>query len=132
MLEASSKYYTLKEKIVNIIGIVLPLILFVFLLGSLVQNVKGYKKADTLIEKTREKLEKARLEEKDFQDKLAMTQSDAYLEAQLRNKLGLAKEGEIVLVLPPAEELKKLSPQIEAETEAKPKPNYQKWLDLFN
>lgn len=89
------------------------------------------KNADILIQKTVEKLEKAKAEEKDLQEKLKVTQSEVYLEEQLRNKLGLAREGEIVLVLPPDEELRKLAPELGREEQFVPKSNWQKWMDLF-
>lgn len=106
-------------------------IFFLILLGSLLKSYQRTKNAESLIEKSQAKLDKAKQEEKELQSKLEMTQSEAFIEEQLRDKLGLAKEGEIILVLPDNETLRKLAPIMPKEEEVKPKPNYQKWLDLF-
>jgi len=62
---------------------------------------------------------------------LKKVQSDAFLEKQLRDKLGLAKEGETVVVLPDKEALKGLVPPLPEEENILPKPIWQRWLDLF-
>lgn len=130
-MKVGFKYYTVKEKLVNIIGFTFPIVIFLILVGSLLKSVQRAKNADILIQKTAEKLEKAKEEEKELQEKVRITQSEAYLEEQLRNKLGLAKEGEIVLVLPPDDELRKLAPSLANQEVFEPKPNWQKWVDLF-
>lgn len=106
-------------------------IFFLILFGSLLKSYQRTKNAESLIEKSQTKLEKAKQEEKELQSKLEMTQSEAFIEEQLRDKLGLAKEGEIILVLPDNETLKKLAPIVPIDVEVKPKPNYLKWMDLF-
>ncbi|MDP3994252.1 MAG: hypothetical protein Q8P91_00270, partial [bacterium] len=55
-----------------------------------------------------------------------------YIEKQLRDKLGLSKEGETIVVLPDADTLRKLVPPIPGEEEILPDPNWKKWLKLFN
>ncbi len=43
----------------------------------------------------------------------------------------MAKEGEIIIVLPDEEILGTLAPNLEEEEEALPDPNWKKWLKLF-
>ncbi len=121
----------MNKKIVNIIGLATALVLFLILLSSLTKSLKKLKEGENQISKNEIKLEKIRQENERLSSQLKIVQSDEYLEKQLRDKLGLAKEGEIVLVLPEASVVKKLSPQIPEEEEVKPKPNWQKWLELF-
>jgi len=106
-------------------------IFLLILLGSLLKSMQRAKNAESLIEKSQAKLDKTKQEEKELQSKLEMTQSEAFIEEQLRDKLGLAKEGEIILVLPDDETLRKLAPIMPKEEKVKPKPNYIKWLELF-
>lgn len=121
----------MNSKIVNIMGLVGALIIFVILTSSFVKSLNRIKIGDTVIQKTKVKIEKAEEENKKLSEQLEITQSEEFLENQLRNKLGLAKEGEIILVLPEADIVRKLSPIIPVEEEIKPKPNWQKWLELF-
>lgn len=122
----------MKTKLVNIIGLLGAIVLFLVLLTSLIRSIKRIKEGQNIVNKNKVKLEKIIEENKQLENQVEIVQSDEYLERQFRDKLGLAKEGEIVLVLPEAEIVKKLSPQIPEENEVKPKPNWQKWLELFN
>lgn len=106
-------------------------VLFLVLLASLFKNIERNKNANALINRTASKLEQAKKEQDELQKQLEMVQSQTYVEEQLRDKLGLARENEVVLVLPEAEVLRKLSPELPRDEEFKPKPNWQKWLDLF-
>ena len=121
----------MNKKLVNIIGFAALLILLVILISSFIKSIKRIREGDVLIEKTKTKLEKLDEENRKLEDQLKITQSEEFMEKQLRNKLGLAKEGEIVLVLPDNETLKKLAPVIPSEEEVTLKPNWRKWIDLF-
>ena len=121
----------MNSKIVNIMGLVASTLIFLVLASSLVKSIKRIRMGDGVIEKTRIKIEKAEIENQKLAEQLKVTQSEEFMEKQLRDKLGLAKEGEIILVLPEADIVRKLSPQIPEEVEAKPKTNFQKWMDLF-
>ncbi len=84
-----------------------------------------------LLEKNRQNLTKIWEENKKLEQQLEILKSDFYIEKQLRDKLGLAKEGEIILVLPEPEIVKKLAPKLPEPVVVKPKPNWQKWLEIF-
>lgn len=94
--------------------------------------MKRIRNGDEIIKKNETRLNQINEENRKLEEKLELYQSEEYMEKQLRDKLGLAKEGEIVLVLPDQEILRKLSPIVPEEEEIKPKQNWQKWLDLFN
>ena len=121
----------MKSKIVNIMGLVGSIAIFMVLASSLVKSINRIKIGDSVIEKTKVKIGKVEAENQKLAEQLEITQSEEFMEKQLRDKLGLAREGEIILVLPEADIVRKLSPQIPEEIEEKPKPNWQKWMDLF-
>lgn len=121
----------MNSKIVNIMGLVGSTLIFMILISSLFKSINRIKVGNTVIEKTKAKIEKSEAENQKLSDQLKVIQSEEFMEKQLRDKLGLAKEGEIILVLPEADIVRKLSPQIPIEVEIKPKSNWQKWLELF-
>ena len=121
----------MNKKIVNIIGPLTSIVLLVVLTSSFIKGIKRIRDGDALIKKNQAKLEKQVEENKKLEEQVKIVQSDEFMEEQLRNKLGLVKEGEIVIVLPEADIVRKLAPIIPEEEEAKPKRNYIKWLDLF-
>ncbi len=76
-------------------------------------------------------LERLKKEEEELKKKYEEITSSEYMEKQLRNQLNLAKENEIVLVLPSDEVLQKLVPPDEEEVTFDTRPNYRKWIDVF-
>jgi cell division protein FtsB len=73
-----------------------------------------------------------RLKQEELKTRLQEVNRDFYQEKQARDKLGLAKPGEIVVVLPDEDLLKRLSPRaLEQENLEPPEPNWRKWARLF-
>lgn len=116
-LEAYSKY----------IFIVLSL----FLIVSLIRNIIRISEAGGRIGKAEERVEKLRRESEELQRKLEAVETETFIEKQSRENLGLAKEGEIVIILPDDETLRRLAPRIEEEEEILPDPTWKMWLKLF-
>ena len=109
------------------------LIFFVFLFGlSLFKNIVKINEVKKRIRKEIEKVQKLEKEGKVLEEQLKMMQGNEYLERELRDKLGLAKKGESVVILPDPETLKKLVPEIPDEKDYLPDPPYIKWLKLFD
>jgi cell division protein FtsB len=121
----------MNSKIVNIMGLIASIAVFFILASSLVKSISRIKLGDSVVEKTKVKIEKSEAENQKLAEQLKITQSNEFLEKQLRDKMGLAKEGEIILVLPEADIVRKLAPQISEEEEIKPKTNLEKWMELF-
>lgn len=121
----------IKNKLKKIIN--LGIIFTSFILGySLLQNIYQTSQASERLEIAYQKLENAKSKKIDLQQQLQEVKSNQYLETQARDKLGLAKKGEIVLVLPDDDILRKLSPRKIKEDQAKlPSPNWKLWLELF-
>jgi cell division protein FtsB len=106
-------------------------IMFILLSFSVYRNVS---KIGSIYKKIAEKEANVKQMEEDnkaLEKKVEEVTSNDYIEKQIRDKLGLAKEGEIVLVLPEPEVLKKFAPKIAEEEETLPDPNWKKWIKLF-
>ena len=109
----------------------LGLLLLVGLAVSLFRSYQRGIRSRAAIEREKDKIEKLKSENAKLEEDLIRVKSAEYIEAQLRDKLGLAKTGEIVLVLPDAETLKKLAPRLPEEEDVLPLPPWKKWVQLF-
>ncbi len=107
-------------------------LLAVFLALSLVRNIQKIRKANEKIDNAEKKLEDLNKESLLLQKKLKEVESTNFIEKEARDKLGLAKEGEIVLILPEDEVLRKLSPKEGSEEEILlTEENWKEWFKLF-
>ncbi len=106
-------------------------IIAVLLSVSLVRNITNTKESLKRID--RKAKEAAELERKndELRKTLEMVQGGEFIEKQIRDQLGLAKEGEIVLVLPEDDVLKSLVPKLPEEEEELPDPIWRRWVQLF-
>ena len=119
-----------KEKIRNYLGY---LIIFLFLLMaiSLIRNILRISQAKGRVETAEERVSQLKEENERLKSELENIESEAYVEFQAREKLGLAGEGEIIVVLPDEEVLRKIAPKIYEEEETLPDPTWKKWIHLF-
>ncbi len=121
----------LKQRLIK--ARVYVLIILVFLFGlSLFKNILKINEAKNRIQKEKEKVIKLEQEGRILEEELKKMQGNEFLETQLRDKLGLAKKGESVVILPDPETLKKLVPEIPDEKDYLPDPPYKKWLKIFD
>lgn len=109
----------------------LLLFFLVLLFLSLVRNTFRINKAKDKVQKAEERLEKLREEKEELELKLKFVKSEEFIEKQVRDKLGLVREGEIVVILPEDEIVKKFAPLHYEEEEVLPDPNWKKWMQLF-
>jgi cell division protein FtsB len=112
-------------------GLVGSMAVFLILASSMFKSLKRIKEGDILIEKTRVRLEKINQENQKLANQLQITESPVFVEKQLRDKLGLAREGEVIVVLPEPEIVKKLAPVLPQDEEMRLETNWQKWMGLF-
>ncbi|KKQ53081.1 hypothetical protein A2865_04295 [Candidatus Woesebacteria bacterium RIFCSPHIGHO2_01_FULL_39_17] len=115
------------EKFVSLILLILLLILSL----SLFRSISKTKQNALLIKKERDRVEALSKEKQRLEEELQKVHSEEYIEKQLRDKLGLAKEGEIIVILPEDSVVRKFAPKVEEEEEVLPDPNWKKWLQLF-
>ncbi len=106
------------------------LIIMVILVVSLVRGVEEIRRARERVKKAEERVLKLKSEEKELEERLSLVEGKEYVEKQLREKLGMGKEGEIVVILPEKEIVKKFAPRIEEENTL-PDPIWKKWAKLF-
>jgi cell division protein FtsB len=105
--------------------------LILMLSVTLVKNVIRTNQIREQIEAEKVKIAKIQAENDKLASEVAQTQSAEFIEREMRNKLGLGKEGEAVVVLPDSDVLRKLAPVIPVEVDTLPDPNWRKWLKLF-
>jgi len=106
-------------------------VLALFLLISTIRNIGRVRDINSAVQEEKDKVEKMKEENTQLEEQIAQTQGSAFIEKQIRDKLGLAKEGEAIVVLPDAEILRKLAPQMPVEQNSLPDPNWRKWMKLF-
>ena len=100
-------------------------------LFSLIRNISRISDAKETVDTAKQRIEQLRLENEELEKQVEKVATEAFIEKNLRDKLGLAKEEEIVVVLPDEEILKRLVPQREEEEVFLPDPIWKKWLKLF-
>ena len=118
----------IKLKLYGNLLIILAVVLFVI---SLARNIFKIFEAKKRVEEIRQRVEKLKSENALLGKKLDEVKSQEYIEKQLRDKLGLAKEGETVVVLPDEEILRQIATQTIEEEDYLPDPTWKKWLKLF-
>ena len=120
----------LVDKLKNYQKYLLLFLCIVFAL-SLAKNIARIKNAQVRVERMKERVEKLQKEKEELQVKVEEAKKQEYIEKQLRDKLGLSKEGETIVVLPDTDTLRKLVLPIPEEEETLPDPNWKKWAQLF-
>ena len=81
----------------------------------------------SLVQDAQIRLEKTRLENQRLTQKLAEIQSEEFVEREAREKLGLGKAGEVVLILPDQNN----NPQTEIKNYKLKIKNWRLWWDLY-
>jgi len=106
-------------------------VLALLLLISTIKNIGRVRNIEGAVQREKDTVEKMKEENARLEEQIAQTQGSAFIEKQIRDKLGLAKSGEAIVVLPDVEILRKLAPQIPVEENTLPDPNWKKWIHLF-
>ncbi|MBI2029492.1 septum formation initiator family protein [Candidatus Gottesmanbacteria bacterium] len=109
---------------------IFTLILGVFLVISLVRSIADLWQKGSLFEKEEQRFAKARLDHEQLLSEYDKIQSPQYVEQQARDKLGLTKEGEVVVVLPQKPEAKPPN-IIDAKVELSSLPIWRQWIEVI-
>ena len=126
----TSAIESIKERVkgsIRLIGVLVTVVLLVSLLG----NIVSIRQAHDRIVDAENRVEELRSEHEELEKQLEFVESEQYAESQLRDKLGMAKEGEIIVVMPSDDLLRKLAPNYVIEEPQLPDPTWKKWLNLF-
>lgn len=109
----------------------LTLGLGIYLIVSLVQQIVCLWRAEEGIKMAQKKAEEARRENEELIGELKHVQSDEFVEQESRDKLGLGREGEMIVVLPQGL-LEKEAEKVKKDKEEPEKvPNWQQWKEVF-
>ena len=105
------------------------LALGIYLIVNLSRNVWRLKKAGGRIEEREKRLRVLEDERRRLLQEKRLLESEEFIEKEARDKLFMAKEGEVVVILPKeVEELKEKEVEKGREEEL---ANWQKWVRLF-
>ena len=127
---ADKKLELIKLKFKSLLGYT-AWILVAVLLVSTVKNINRVISIRKQVEEERERIQKMQADNAKLQAQIAEAQGSDFIEKQIRDKLGLSKEGEAIVVLPDESIVKSFAPPITASEETLPDPNWKKWLKLF-
>ncbi len=119
-----------KNKLKDYLNYILLFLAFLFIVSS-IRNILRINQANKEILEAEERVDEAIAENNELKAKVKELRSPEFQEVQLRDKLNLAKEGEIVVVLPDEEILRKLAPKRIEEENILPDPTWKRWLKLF-
>lgn len=102
----------------------LAIMVIVFWGFNSAQRILALRATSKKVEAAGEQLEKLKRENADLKNELEYKKSNEFAEGEIRNKLGLAKKGEAVVVIPRKEESGDTNEDVKMA-------NWQKWWSLF-
>lgn len=83
-------------------------------------------KTGGLVEEAEKEVSDLKKENNSLQEKLVYVNSPEFVEKEARDKLGLGKEGETILVIPDQSSVQGLGVRVQENV-----PNWRKWWDLY-
>ena len=113
--------FMFKSRLTNLIILILGL----FLIVNLTRSIYSLLKAGDKLKEEEKKVAELKYQNDELKNKLSEVQSPSFLEKMAREKLGLAKEGETVVILP---SILPQNPKLNPEEKL---ANWQKWWRLF-
>ncbi len=111
------------------IGILLSGIVVIFITWSLIGQIMTTVKSGDRLQEDADKLHSLEVKNKELKNKLEEVKKPSFVEQQARDKLGLAREGETLVIIPD-EKLNQVLGVTEKKAEIR-LPNWQGWLRLF-
>ncbi len=119
-----------KKKFGKLIGYTIWGLIVIFSIST-VKNISRVVSIRKQVEEERVRVEKMEAENKALQTQINEAQGTEFIEKQMRDKLGLTKEGEAMVVLPDEEIVKSFAPPLSTIENSLPDPNWMKWKKLF-
>ncbi|KKR43644.1 MAG: coiled-coil [Microgenomates group bacterium GW2011_GWC1_41_20] len=127
---SDKKTELLKLKFKSLLGYA-AWVLVVILLVSTVKNINRVLSIRKQVEEEKQRVEKMQSDNAKLQAQIMEAQGSEFIEKQIRDKLGLTKTGEVVVILPDESIVKRLAPPVTLDDETLPDPNWLKWKKLF-
>lgn len=111
--------------------VVLPVVLIggLYLIVVLSRDLWQVLGSRSRISEAEEQVKILEKEQREFKDELERVNADGFVEKEARDKLLLAKEGEVVLLLPQQQNLEVRDDNLEEDQ--KELENWEKWWNLF-
>ncbi len=107
------------------------LIVVLAIIISMGRNALGLFDRRDQIKEARERVEELEREQAQLLELKEKVESPEFVEKEAREKLGLAKPGEVVVVLPSEDILRRLAPKIEEEEFVEALPIWKRWARMF-
>jgi cell division protein FtsB len=98
---------------------------------SLFRSARKVGEAEEIVRLAEERIDKIAQENEALESDLDFVGKEVYFETQLRDKLGMAKENEIVVVLPEERIVRSFAPPLNKTEISLPDSNWRKWLKVF-
>lgn len=102
-----------------------------FVIFSMGRTVWGLLQKEKAIDEVKARVEALKKEQEELLKTKEKMESDEFIEREARERLGLAKPGETVVVPPDEEALRKFAPKTEPETFPEELPIWKRWVELF-
>jgi len=112
----------MKRNFLLFLGVLISIILVV----NSTKRILTFRATSMKVTEAQTRLEQLRRENEALKKELEYKKSDEFAEGEIRNKLGLIKEGETVVIIPKEEDQ-----QVTTDNGQLTKPNWEKWRDLF-
>lgn len=103
----------------------LAFVFAIFLIINGIRRLITFKGTSEKVGEAEEKLENLKSENERLKQEFAYKKSDQFKEKEIRDKLGLVKEGETLVIVPKDDE------RLTTNDESENKPNWEKWKELF-
>lgn len=105
---------------------------FILILAiSIVRNIGKVKRIKEEIKAEKMRISKIEADNEALIRQVSLTQDPQFVEKEIRNKLGLVRAGEVVVVLPDPETVRRLAPKPKNTEDLLPPPTWKKWVNLF-
>jgi len=104
----------------------MAMLIGVILAVNSAKRIHSFSQTSQKVQEAEDRLEKLRKENEALKNELKYKESNEFAEKEIRDKLGLAKEGEAIVVIP-----QESNGQSKESSGQDARPNWQKWRDLF-
>ncbi len=118
----------LENMLRKVIYIAVILVVLLIAYNLVVQITQAIKSGERLSEAT-DKVYKLQVQNKELKKKLSDIQSSDFIESQARDKLGLSKKGETLVIIP--EQILNLVLGASSSAQTTRLPNWLGWLKVF-
>ena len=98
----SKLYRTMKNKVLNWIIVIVGIIMII----NLTRSILDLWQRDSIVEEAETRVAEAEVENARLREKYREVRQNSYIEKVAREKLGMVKEGEVIVVLPNKDQIR--------------------------